>query len=403
MAGPEVAIDQQLRCASHSSAGGAHFILQERRRGMSTISLFGTLVETIKQHYELPEILHVYLLPSVRSHPAGLDSVYRLVTAHGSYVLRPFRTDVDAAISLHNQFLGWAERRAISFTQRIIETKTGGCFFQTEEGKWWLSSYIEAEPAFEWTKPTWPVEMCEQSGVALYRLHRALKQFGVESSAVSSSIASKNFDNSLCSGLVDRLAHALSDGHGSVGGDDAVIALVSNAVALIGRSGFSSESSLWRDANVNLEERQLIHGDFHPGNLLFSDGQAVAIIDFEYLSIEPPLYDLAYALIMFCTQWTQPAAQSQISNTDGAVDPAKLRSFLNGYLTDVSSGGSADALSFRADLLIPYMNVAAAICLTWFLERGLQTRTVQHFINVVKQLQNLSTMDVLRAIGETST
>lgn len=388
---------------------------------MSTISLFGTLVDTIKQHYELPEILNVYLMPSRRSHAAGSDSVYRLVTAQDSYVLRPFRTDASAAINLHNQFLDWSEQRNISFTQRIIKTKNGESFYQTEEGKWWLSSYIEAEPAFEWTKPTWSVRACEQAGLALYQLHCALKQFGGQSSTISLSIASKDFENSVCAGLVERLAQALSGTHGFAGGADNVVALVSDAVAQIGRGGGSFDSSIEgkpidhlaarkpnddlaeRKPNDYLAEYQLIHGDFHPGNILFSDGKAVAVIDFEYLSVEPPLYDLAYALIMFCTQWpqTQPAAESQIVNTDGAIDLAKLQSFLKGYLMDVLP--RFDALPFRPDLLIPYMNVAAAICLTWFLERGLEDRTVQHFINVVKQLQNLSTMDVLRAIGERST
>ncbi len=76
------------------------------------------------------------------------------------------------------------------------------------------------------------------------------------------------------------------------------------------------------------------------------------------------------------------------------LDRDKLRAFLRGYLSKHAE--------FYFTLLIPYMNVAAAICLTWFLERELEDRTAQHFINVVKQLENLSTMDISRAIGRAS-
>lgn len=338
---------------------------------MSTISFFGTLVDTIKAHYELPEILNVARLPSLRSNAGAPDSVYQITTQAKSYVLRPFRTEVTGAIELHNQFLHWTERSGFPMTQRIIQTRAGEDFFKSEEQNWWLSSYIEADPAFEWTNPTWSKENCVKSGMALASLHQALRHFASENPSVLKKITPSG--SVLCL-LEKRLSEAFSKAPKFADQCKCVAPQVAKAIEVIKRSVVATE--------------QLVHGDYHPGNLLFRDGTPVAIIDFEYLNFEDAIYDLAYALVMFCTYWPDHTAQ------DGAIDFEKLQAFLQGYR-------SAHA-EFELDLLLPYMSVAAAICLTWFLERELEDRTVLHFINVVNQLENLSTMDISRAIGRAS-
>src|SRR5207248_2996639 len=45
----------------------------------------------------------------------------------------------------------------------------------------------------------------------------------------------------------------------------------------------------------------MVHGDFHPGNLLFRNGTVKAILDYDYVRYEKPLYDLGYAAAIFCT------------------------------------------------------------------------------------------------------
>ncbi len=338
---------------------------------MSTISFFGTLVDTIKAHYELPEILNVARLPSLRSHAGDPDSVYQITTQSKSYVLRPFRTELIGAIELHNQFLHWTERSGFSMTQCIIQTRSGEDFFKSEEQKWWLSSYIEADPAFEWTNPTWSKESCLKSGMALASLHQALRHFATENPSV---LKKSRTSGSVLYLLEKRLLEALSRSPKFVDQCKCVAPQITKALAVIEKSGVATE--------------QLVHGDYHPGNLLFRHGTPVAIIDFEYLNFEDAIYDLAYALVMFCTYWPDH------TDRDGAIEFEKLQAFLQGYRSEHAE--------FDLDLLLPYMNVAAAICLTWFLERELEDRTVLHFINVVNQLENLSTMDISRAIGRAS-
>jgi Ser/Thr protein kinase RdoA (MazF antagonist) len=46
-------------------------------------------------------------------------------------------------------------------------------------------------------------------------------------------------------------------------------------------------------------KRQVVHGDWHPGNLLFSDGKIVAVLDFDSIRVAPPATDLANGMLQF--------------------------------------------------------------------------------------------------------
>jgi Ser/Thr protein kinase RdoA (MazF antagonist) len=46
-------------------------------------------------------------------------------------------------------------------------------------------------------------------------------------------------------------------------------------------------------------KRQLVHGDWHPGNLLFSDHKIVAVVDFDSMRVAPPATDLANGMLQF--------------------------------------------------------------------------------------------------------
>lgn len=46
-------------------------------------------------------------------------------------------------------------------------------------------------------------------------------------------------------------------------------------------------------------KRQVVHGDWHPGNLLFSDDKIVAVVDFDSIRVAPPATDLANGMLQF--------------------------------------------------------------------------------------------------------
>jgi len=74
-------------------------------------------------------------------------------------------------------------------------------------------------------------------------------------------------------------------------------------------------------------KRQIIHGDWHPGNLLFSGGRIIAVLDFDSIRVAPPPTDLANGMLQFSIvgEQTDPA------NWPDRFDEVRLLEFLNGY------------------------------------------------------------------------
>lgn len=46
-----------------------------------------------------------------------------------------------------------------------------------------------------------------------------------------------------------------------------------------------------------------IHGDYHPGNLKFSDGKIIGVFDFDWSKMDIRCFDVAIALLFFCSGW----------------------------------------------------------------------------------------------------
>lgn len=74
-------------------------------------------------------------------------------------------------------------------------------------------------------------------------------------------------------------------------------------------------------------KRQVIHGDWHPGNLLFAGHKVMAVVDFDSIRVAPPVTDLANGMLQFSIvgDAPDPAAWSP------HIDQHRLLEFLTGY------------------------------------------------------------------------
>jgi len=73
--------------------------------------------------------------------------------------------------------------------------------------------------------------------------------------------------------------------------------------------------------------RQVVHGDWHPGNMLFSRRRLIAVLDFDSLMLAPAVTDLANGMLQFSIVGGRPNP----ANWPAYLDQAKLVQFLNGY------------------------------------------------------------------------
>ncbi len=74
-------------------------------------------------------------------------------------------------------------------------------------------------------------------------------------------------------------------------------------------------------------EKQLTHGDWHPGNILFRDNKLVAVLDFDSIKYTDPTYDLANA----CLQFTIVAGRANPKDWPAYLNTDGLITLLNAY------------------------------------------------------------------------
>jgi Ser/Thr protein kinase RdoA (MazF antagonist) len=91
---------------------------------------------------------------------------------------------------------------------------------------------------------------------------------------------------------------------------------------------------LYNNSSIRVNElgfdywpQQVVHGDWHPGNMLFSGGRLVAVVDFDSVRLAAAVTDLANGMLQFSIVGDRPNP----ADWPDYLDQAKLIQFLNGY------------------------------------------------------------------------
>jgi Ser/Thr protein kinase RdoA (MazF antagonist) len=105
---------------------------------------------------------------------------------------------------------------------------------------------------------------------------------------------------------------------------EALLNLYNDSSIRVNKLGFVS----WR--------QQVVHGDWHPGNMLFSDHKFAAVLDFDAVKVAPPVTDLANGMLQFSIVASpKPAGQtggkSEPADWPDYFDEDRFLQFLNGY------------------------------------------------------------------------
>jgi Ser/Thr protein kinase RdoA (MazF antagonist) len=75
-------------------------------------------------------------------------------------------------------------------------------------------------------------------------------------------------------------------------------------------------------------DSQVVHGDFHPGNVIFHGERVAAVIDFDAARLEPAVVDFANGLMQFaCFR----GAAARVASWPAELDPLRLAAFTHAY------------------------------------------------------------------------
>ena len=101
--------------------------------------------------------------------------------------------------------------------------------------------------------------------------------------------------------------------------------------------------------------RQIIHGDWHPGNMLFCGNKVAVVLDFDSIRVAPPVVDLANGMLQFSIVGGRPSP----ADWPDYFDRDKLLGFLSGYRCVIPlDRNTLDALT---DLMIETMIAEAVL------------------------------------------
>lgn len=93
------------------------------------------------------------------------------------------------------------------------------------------------------------------------------------------------------------------------------------------RSAYKAAGNTVDELGMPDWESQIVHSDWHPGNMLFDKGHVVAVIDFDAARIQPRVVDIANGTLQF----SLVTGGRDLATWEDHTDELRAKRFLRGY------------------------------------------------------------------------
>lgn len=209
------------------------------------------------------------------------------------YFLRQYKPGIAAGeIRFEHALIGYAIQNGFTFAAGIVETVRGQTFVQPADSQCMFAvfEYLNGEDKYTWDNPDLTDAEFTSAGRVLAAFHNAVRDFdpgGLQRAEPSIM--------ELWHRMADELAGFARQKPGGQ-------LQAYYAAQLQGILDIISRNPL--DA-TEVEDMPVIpiHCDYHPGNLKWTDEQVVGIFDFDWSKMDLRLFDVAMAVIYFCSRW----------------------------------------------------------------------------------------------------
>lgn len=298
-------------------------------------------------------------------------------------------------------FIRWIEVRKYMLSPALKVTTTGQTHIAFAGNRFQLYDFLEQEKRQIWMRSQLSPADCTLAGDLLARTHLASADYLRENADKKDSFLIPLDWSTTFEVLFQRIK----------GAD-----LVSYPVLLnVAKHEDDTRGRLGQAiAAVNLCEKAstplLIHGDYHPGNVLFfkneAGSSAVSIVDFDYLRRGHPFFDLGYGLIMFARSQQSMESKSSQRISDQGFDLQLGKAFLRGYIQALHKDpAEKDEFKIRkaevmaachSPRLPSYVTIACFLILDWAVEKLVDgpAHFSDVYAGVIEMLDNLGRGDV---------
>ena len=347
------------------------------------------LRELLSRHYGLGELVDAR--PITRGY---INMSYALqVQADGGrrwYCLRAYRRGVrEEELRFEHAIIAHLRRKEFRLAARAVEARGGRTYvFDEGEGRFYaLFEFLPGEDRYTWDDPSCSDEELRSAAAVLARFHAAVADLTPEGSREEPPILE----------LLPRIARSLKRRAREAGETafdryflqqlEAILAALERAVRGLVARGCGGTV------------RQVIHGDYHPGNLKFQDGEVVGLFDFDWSKVDLRAYDVALALVYFCAEWDGEA--------DGEVRLDRVAAFLEAYQGAFGDGAPPGRLSgLELDCLPDLMTAANLYVLNWavddFYSQEMDVeeylRYLRHAVRLMEWLEDAGNRERLRKV-----
>ena len=300
--------------------GGAHFLTEELVRVLS--------------HYDIGVILQVKPLSGgnmrapkmaivsekgkflLKRRPKGKNDLYRVAFAH--------------AVQRH------LATKAFPVTSLLATRDQNNTILQLNHHIYELFQFVTG------SRCDGSEEATIDAGRQLAKFHRNLSDFAYEA-ALGGLKASFHDSSTVRKHLKTLGSHRSNPNKNLRTTAEALMTLYNESSVCVNELGFDS----WG--------YQVIHGDWHPGNMLFYEHKLAAVLDFDSVRIAPPITDLANGMMQFSIV----GGKTNPADWPDYFDQDKLIQFLNGYRNVIKL--DKNKLDSILDLMIETMIAEAVL------------------------------------------
>lgn len=236
-----------------------------------------------------------------------------LITSTGRYLLkrRALGQDDPYSVALAHHVVNALLEAGFPAPPLVGTKRDNNSMLQMDGAVYEVFRFLEGEPYDRSPEAT------QDAGRVLALFHAALAPLNAELAARPSPP------------LVARTYHAIEEMPARIDAARRRLNAPRLRSTLLALSGlYEAAAERTRLAGFDAWPATLIHGDFHPGNLMYRAGRVIAALDFDSARRAPAVIDLANALLQFSITRTaaDPAAWP------AAPDPARFRALCAGYL-----------------------------------------------------------------------
>lgn len=249
------------------------------------------------------------------------------------YFLRRYKSGIqEVEVQFEHSVINHLMGKNFDLIARVLPTKQGGTYIKknlrdggVQTVFYAVFEFLEGEDKYTCVDPHCSSIEIEDSAAVLADFHHAVQDLDPEGARFEPGILDLLPEIRKTAARYVRLSR-----------DTSFSAYLRDNLSLITESCLAAEQ-YYADHHTSGWPEQVIHCDYHPGNLKFESGKVVALFDFDWSKVDLRSFDVALAIWYFFASWKE--------TQDGILRLDESRLFLDKYQSRMRSLPSPNPLN----------------------------------------------------------